>query len=582
MDPLMFPAVPADLSALSADELNELLAEHKRIAAAVVLGSRTDATAEQREMFGTRSAEEIVNEFTSATVEIKRIESAITELSAGAEAFASAVAEKAAEIGVTAEAEAEDDDDAAAEVVAEAEAEVVAEAEAIVEEAAAEAVVAAVVEPEVKEPVKLRLPSPSKAHQPTVQEAQGVALVASAGIEGIDAGIRLNRLDLAKAIQKARGQFTSAPAGFSEKAIVASADITLPEDRQLHNDNPWADYEKIQAVVGRDAMGVTPDGGEALIASGGLCAPVSNYYDLANISSARRPVRDALTAFTATRGGINSAAPPTLADVTTGVGYKTAAEDAVGGTTATKTCQVVACPDFSEVDVNMVYHCLQFGNLQSRTFPEQVAQFTDLTMAAHARLAEGILLTNIGLASTAVTSAAVNGAVNSLFGTILSLAAGMRSRHRTIEGLTLRALFPEWMKDLLVLDLIRQQFDRFERNQNGVTALLRSVGIEPAFYADSATGKSQVFGAQGAGAGLEFPTTAVWYLYPEGSFLFLDGGTLELGIVRDSTLNSTNDYTVFGETFENVAFIGVESLEVTSTLCPNGAVALPGTADTCA
>lgn len=33
-------------------------------------------------------------------------------------------------------------------------------------------------------------------------------------------------------------------------------------------------------------------------------------------------------------------------------------------------------------------------------------------------------------------------------------------------------------------------------------------------------------------------------------------GPLELGIVRDSTLNLRNDYAVFGETFENVASLG--------------------------
>jgi len=76
---------------------------------------------------------------------------------------------------------------------------------------------------------------------------------------------------------------------------------------------------------------------------------------------------------------------------------------------------------------------------------------------------------------------------------------------------------------------------------------------------------------------LGFPTTARWYLFPEGSFLYLDGGTLELGIVRDSTLNSTNDYQIFGEGFENVAFIGVESLQVTSTVCATGEVTLPRT-----
>lgn len=37
--------------------------------------------------------------------------------------------------------------------------------------------------------------------------------------------------------------------------------------------------------------------------------------------------------------------------------------------------------------------------------------------------------------------------------------------------------------------------------------------------------------------------------FPTGSFI--DGGTIELGVVRDSVLNVTNSYQVFGETFKH-------------------------------
>jgi hypothetical protein len=36
------------------------------------------------------------------------------------------------------------------------------------------------------------------------------------------------------------------------------------------------------------------------------------------------------------------------------------------------------------------------------------------------------------------------------------------------------------------------------------------------------------------------------------TFLHLDYGTLDLGLIRDSQLNSSGDYQIFGETFENV------------------------------
>jgi hypothetical protein len=66
-------------------------------------------------------------------------------------------------------------------------------------------------------------------------------------------------------------------------------------------------------------------------------------------------------------------------------------------------------------------------------------------------------------------------------------------------------------------------------------------------------------------------------MFSEGTFLFLDGGTLDLGIVRDSSLNATNDYKMFVETFEAVAKVGIESLRITANLDVTGAVA--GTVD---
>ncbi len=42
-----------------------------------------------------------------------------------------------------------------------------------------------------------------------------------------------------------------------------------------------------------------------------------------------------------------------------------------------------------------------------------------------------------------------------------------------------------------------------------------------------------------------------WFLFPQG--VYIDGGTLDLGIVRDSALNSTNDFQIFGESFGNAS-----------------------------
>src|SRR5688500_17761164 len=67
----------------------------------------------------------------------------------------------------------------------------------------------------------------------------------------------------------------------------------------------------------------------------------------------------------------------------------------------------------------------------------------------------------------------------------------------------------------------------------------------------------QHFDWQSPGAVNDWSTESVSSLFPAGAFQFLDGGTLDLGLVRDSTLNAANDFSTFMETFEAVAFVAV-------------------------
>jgi hypothetical protein len=133
----------------------------------------------------------------------------------------------------------------------------------------------------------------------------------------------------------------------------------------------------------------------------------------------------------------------------------------------------------------------------------------------------------------------------------------------------LRAIVPGWVKDAMVADLaLAMPGDGTLAAGAEIDGYVSSRNINLTVSLDQ-----NVFGAQGAAALVEFPDSFTWYLFAEGSFLFLDGGTLDLGIIRDSTLVGTNDYKMFVETFEGVAFVGVESLAVTSTIAVNGVAA---------
>jgi hypothetical protein len=71
-------------------------------------------------------------------------------------------------------------------------------------------------------------------------------------------------------------------------------------------------------------------------------------------------------------------------------------------------------------------------------------------------------------------------------------------------------------------------------------------------------------------SGFDFPAVVEFALFVEGTWLYLDGGTLDLGIIRDSSLVATNQYKQFVETFEGLANIGCESYWIEAPLAACG------------
>jgi hypothetical protein len=148
-------------------------------------------------------------------------------------------------------------------------------------------------------------------------------------------------------------------------------------------------------------------------------------------------------------------------------------------------------------------------------------------------------------------------------------ATAYRSRHRLEADAPLRVILPAWVKDAMVADLALSMPGDNTLNAYGeIDGYLASRGVVASYSLDQ-----NVYGAQSTGALIEFADSFTWYMFAEGTFLFLDGGTLDLGIIRDSSLVGTNDYKMFVETFEGVAKVGVEGLAITSTISVNGVAA---------
>jgi hypothetical protein len=402
--------------------------------------------------------------------------------------------------------------------------------------------------------------------QPVLQvsEPAKVAITAGADIPGYTAGSEINNMyEVASAMEKRIHSLRRVNGGDGEQHIVASITTQYPEERTLSTDAE-SNAAKIESVVGR----------EALVASGGHAAPFEVKYDIfAQGSTTDRPVRDALPKFQADRGGIRFVTPPSFAAGTyaDAVGIWTAANDsAQTPNPASKTSLTVAAAAEQTVSTDAVTLQLQFGNLMSRAYPELISRHNELALVQHAREAEDNLLAKIAAGSTAVSTSSLIGFGRDFLVQIRRAATAYRSRHRIAPDTVLKAIIPAWVYDAMAADLtLAMPGDgTLAVSKAEIDGYLATLNVDLVPTLDGT-----VFGAQGAAALLEFPDSFVWYLFSEGTFLFLDGGTLDLGIIRDSSLVGTNDYKMFIETFENVAKVGIESLAITSAISVNGVAA---------
>jgi hypothetical protein len=589
----LFPGLPEDLSATSDADIATLLSDHEAAIEKI--------NADDEEFLKGLSADEIIAQLREGVEQVKALRA---ENSARVEAHENYLAEKAkltAEL--TAEAEDDEDTDEDEDEVTEGAEAVVAEAEAITEETAEERelVRASVTTSNnpvttltttTENPVSVRFartpPAPAPERIVVNTPEPGTALVA-AGEMALSYPDPLDEMLLANLVKDAALHHGPHPKidppgkyrfGGPEHKI-ARAEFSFPEERTLGSDVD-ANLEKIRQV-GNPFFGKT--GQEALVASGGLCAPLTPIYSMPNFATEAEPVWDSLPVFRAVRGGVNVPTATYIGDITEAISSISEADDALGGTFATKSCQDLDCPDYTETAVQILAHCREYGNLNARAWPEKIAHENALTMAALARTSEGFMLDRIKALSVNVTNGVETlGALIYLVDGIVKSAFGIRSRLRMPANTRFRALLPAVTMDILLLDTIQTQFDRF-RSREELVEYLRRVGIDPVFYLDTpSTGTSQIADAAQTAAALDgLPDNIQWAIYPEGAFLGIDMGVLELGIVRDSTLNSTNDFQVFGERFRNVARLAPEQAAywVTTDLCASGQFPPAGTVRTC-
>jgi hypothetical protein len=330
---------------------------------------------------------------------------------------------------------------------------------------------------------------------------------------------------------------------------------------------------------------------ESLIAAGGWCAPSEIRYDFFNIACEDGLID--LPTFGVSRGGIQFPVSPSLADVfgTTNQAFGgfsepfsgtsipwlwTEADDIAAVTgSPTKPCIRVPCPTFEEERLECYGLCVTAGNLTDDAYPEATRNFLQLMMAAHAHAVNGRLIQHMVSRSAAAIdtgSFAVTGqpVYQQVYGGLSLAATDYRARYGMCEGDVLEAVAPFWLKAVIRADLAwRNGVDVRQVSDGEINSHFAALNVRVQWVNDW-----QVRGANQFGNATEiddWPTSATFMLYAAGSFIKGNGLSLDLGVVRDSTLNETNDHTAaWSEECHLIAMVGHESRQYTINFCVNG------------
>lgn len=302
-----------------------------------------------------------------------------------------------------------------------------------------------------------------------------------------------------------------------------------------------------------------PGVGSPETAAGGICGPGDVDHSVGVCSETGRPVRDGLVQVLASRGRLQFSPNVSIGDLEGAVSIWTMATDESPGD-ATKPCPPVVCPEELSCEVDAITRCLTVGNFQAKFSPEVWAANLQVLLAAFDREAEQKALQEIHAASTLIPAVTSGNVLTNFLTTINTTLASDRSIQRN-QGGQYTLIADAWLRDVLRNQVIANQgvannFDALQLADSMIAGWLSQIGVTPIWTndgtVDNATGLHRVSTAPG-----DLPDNGGAYLFPREAFMFLDGGTLDLGTnITDSTLNATNDRQAFAESFEKVCFRG--------------------------
>lgn len=391
-------------------------------------------------------------------------------------------------------------------------------------------------------------------------------MVAASGLPGAAPGGRIGGINELVQLMGARARMMQVTHG--QPMYVPVATLQREHRYRLNMDSTPAEISEVLTA----AADV-----EALVAAGGWCAPSEISYDFYNIVCEDGLI-DLPTVGVLNRGGFRFPVSPSIATILAQVPSPlwswTETQDIAAATgtgqSGTKTCARVICPSFSEVRAACDGLCVTAGNLIDFSYPEAVANYLRLVMAARAHVTNQNIIASLVAQATAVgpIGAAGAGAAAPILGSIEMLATHLRERFRMCGDAVIEVVLPRWVGGMFRSDLAKRNGVNYLDVTNAQIADWFNVrGVRVQLVADwqnATIGHATVNPTA-------WDTTIQALLYPAGNFVRGQGLQLDLGVVRDSTLNATNDHTAaWMEDCYAVAQVGHGSLIATINVCTDG------------
>lgn len=379
-----------------------------------------------------------------------------------------------------------------------------------------------------------------------------ITITAAADIPGYSGGASLDKVGIAKAMH-AKARTLSNGSG-----MIPVASIAIPNENKLGADLAY-NLDVLDRVTDQSAL-----------TAAGWCAPSNNLYTMFGIDAGDGLID--LPTVQITRGGLNVPSFIGYDDAVANGGlwsWDEADQDGEG----TKPCVYIPCPSFTDYRLEAEGICVTNGNLTDRAFPELTTRYISLVLNTHLHRVSGAIIDKIVIGAQAVTMDAVSSsAAGSILHAVDVQVADYRSKYRMGVNTILETVFPLWTKELLRADLaMRSGVNLTNVSDADIDAHFAVRKVRAQFlhdYQPMNIALPPIYGA----AATAFPGTLDFLLYPAGGYVRGDGGVIDLGVVRDSVLNATNDYTAaWTEQMYLVAQLGPDARRVTVTYDVNGA-----------